>query len=141
MMPNFFKDKVPGFYFSCCAAVLGTITAIVYAVSYANFSLQGGSIMNWNLVIVFLLMIVEFAALVLLKQYKLLPWVLAATALAALCLYIYSMYYYVSVMVYGIDATFTPTFFGNCILVVAVYAVSVIALFLPQIKENAADGI
>lgn len=136
-MQTFLKNKAVGFYLSCGAALLALITAIVYPASYATFSIQGGyTMMNWGIFVLLLVMVAAAVLLTLFKQFKWLPWALAAISLATLCLYIYSMYYYVSVMVYGIDASFNATFIFNCILVVATFAVSVVSVFVKQTKEE-----
>lgn len=133
-MVKFLADKAVGFWFTAATALLSVITAIVYAVNYAGFELQGAGIMSWPTFALLLAVAAEIILLTALGKVKYAPYAAGATALVALCLFIHGMYYYVSVMAMGIDAAFNAPFFVNVALVVAVYALAVTSIFLRQEK-------
>lgn len=131
---EYVKDKSVGFYFTAGIALLSLVIAIVYACSYA-----GTDNISWAAFALLLAGIVGTAALVALKQYQWAPIAQAVLNFVALLLFIYGIYYYVSVVMTGIDATgFEPAFWANTILFAIVFVLSVVNVFLPQKKT--ADG-
>ena len=135
-MKNIFNGKSIGFYFTVATGALSLIEAIVYAVSYANFTNQGVSIMSWPLFVLLMVLAAINVALIFLNKSEFAPYVSAALALSIFCLYIYSMYWYISVMAYGIDAQINATFIINSLLVVLILGVSFANVFLRQKKPS-----
>lgn len=136
-MKNIFNGKAIGFYFTVATGALALIEAIVYAVSYANFTNQGVSIMSWPLFVLLMVLAAVNITLIFLNKSEFAPYVSAVLALSIFCLYIYSMYWYVSVMVYGIDAQINATFIFNSLFVVLVLLVSFANVYLKQRKAVA----
>ena len=72
----------------------------------------------------------------LLKQYKIAPYALGFLNFVALLFYVYGIYYYVSVVLVGIDLDhFEPQFFVSTILFVVLLGASVTSIFMEQVKE------
>lgn len=135
---NYLKDKGLGFWFFVAATLLALVTSIVYAACYA-----GTDNINWG---AFALMVAAFACGVVLIALNRCKWLLYAQSLAvfvSLLLFVYGIYYYVSVVMVGIDADhFDAAFIINTILYILTFALSIANLFLKQtktVKDKEAD--
>ena len=126
-----FKNKPVGFYVTLGTIGLALITAVAYLLCYNNTD-------NFNVwaFIVLLVSVVASVILVLLKQYKIAPYALGFLNFVALLFYVYGIYYYVSVVLVGIDLDhFEPQFFVSTILFVVLLGASVTSIFMEQVKE------
>lgn len=131
-MKDLFKNKPVGFYVTLGTIGLTLITAIAYLLCYNNTD-------NFNLwsFIVLLVSAVAAIVLVVLKQHKYAPYSLGLLNFLALLFYIYGIYYYVSVVLVGIDLDhFEPEFFVSTILFVLTIGASIATIFLKQDKEG-----
>ena len=130
-LKSFFHDKAYGFYASIFVFVFSLVTAIVYVIGYHNSSDMSEPVLY--AILAGLLLAVILAAL---KRYNWVPVVLALSDFAALLLFIDSIYFYVSVVLYGINGSaFSPAFLSSTVLLLLSLAFSVINIFLRQIKE------
>ena len=129
---KFFESKSYGFYVSIGLAVLSLVTAIVYA-SLFHMSRY----MSWGAFAVVIVGVVLAAVLPFLKQAK---WSCCAIALAdfiALLLYAYNIYFYVSVVMVGIQAsTFSPQFLACTSLFAILLVLNIANVFLKQEKTE-----
>lgn len=129
---EFTGDKALGFWFTAAICVLSLITSIVYAAVYA-----GTDNIDW---VSFAFMLTAFAgALVMtvLKKYKWTPYLQAALTFMALLFYVYGIYYYVSVVMVGIDLDhFEAPFIVTAILYAVTFGLSIANLFLKQVKDK-----
>lgn len=131
---DYIKNKGIGFYFTVGIALFSVVTAIVYAACYT-----GTDSMSWIAFALLLVGVVGSAVLVVFKQYNWAPIAQAVLNFLAFLFFAYGIYYYVSVVMVGIDLTsFEPAFFVNIILFVINFGLSVANVFLRQIKNNAA---
>lgn len=131
MMAEFLKDKSVGFWFSAALVLLSLVTAVVYAASYA-----GTDNINWVAFALLLAAAVGAAVLIILKQYKYVPYLQAILIFLSLLFFIYGIYYYVSVVMVGIDLDhFEPQFFACTILFLISFGVGVANVFLKQTKD------
>lgn len=129
---NLFANKAVGFYVTLVTIVLALVTAIAYLISYNNTD-------NFNLFafVILLVSVVVNVVLVLLKQHKIVPYVLGMLNFVAFLFYVYGIYYYVSVVLVGIDLDhFEPEFFVSTISFVVLLIASVTSIFMKQEKEG-----
>lgn len=141
---NFFKDKRAGYFSSCAVGLVSFVTAALYVSTYKNFAVQGIPVMSWT--VFGLLLATGFSgtvlttALSMVNRARYAVYISAALALATLCEYIYSMYYYVSVMAYGIDATFNAPFIACSVLVFSVFVASYVNVYLKVTATDPQDS-
>jgi hypothetical protein len=136
-MKKFLADKKFGFYVTFGLVILSIVTAIVYAVSYRGFYSGGKEVFSHVAFWILLGMVAADIVLAFFKQtVPYLGYVTALGGLLALCFYLYGIYYYVTVMVTGIDAVINFKFVFNTILFVLVWVGSLADFFFPQIKEE-----
>ena len=131
-LKDLFAKKTVGFYVTLGTIVLALVTAIAYLLCYNNTD-------NFNLwaFVILLVSVVVTTLLVLLKQHKIAPYALGLLNFVALLFYVYGIYYYVSVVLVGIDLDhFEPEFFVSTILFVVLLGSSVTAIFMEQEKEE-----
>ncbi|MDE6505462.1 MAG: hypothetical protein K2L42_06295 [Clostridia bacterium] len=132
MIKDYLKDKSIGFWFSAGLSVFSLITAAVYAGCYA-----GTDDMSWAAFVFILLAGLSGCALIAFKQFKFVPYVIAVLVFLALLFFIYGIYYYVSVVMVGIDLdSFDPQFIVCALFFVLAFGVSIANLFLKQINEK-----
>ncbi len=132
MLNNYMKDKDVGFWFSASLVVFSLITAVVYAACYA-----GTDNINWISFALMLAAAVSGAVLIALKLYVYVPYVLAALIFLSLLFFVYGIYYYVSVVMVGIDLdNFEPQFIICAIMYILAVGASVANVFLRQIKKE-----
>lgn len=127
------EEKSYGFYVTLAVAVLAIITAIVYAVGYANTP----RFLSWPAF--FLLIAGAIIALVFacLRLDECGTAILALFSLIGLLLFIHIIYNYVVVVMIGIDINnFDPEFLASAILFALTFVASVVNLFLPQNKPK-----
>lgn len=136
MVKDFTGGKALGFWFTVAVCALSLVSSIVYAACYA-----GTDNINW---VSFAFMLLAFAgalALTVLKQYKWTPYLQAVLTFIALLFYVYGIYYYVSVVMVGIDLDhFEPPFYITAILYIVTFGLSVANLFLKQTKEKEVEA-
>ncbi len=132
-LKKYFDGKAFGYYVSLAITVLFLVAGIIYVTSYGN---DVRDYQLWTTVSLF----VGFAlslVLTVLRQDKVTPYVQGVFGLAALCLYIRKIYWYVSEVFVGIDEV---AFSGRFILVTTflavLFVVALVNCFLPQIKRE-----
>ena len=132
-MKEYFKDKKYGFFVTLALMALSVVTMIVYASIYGNTRF-----MSWAGFGVVIAGVVLSAILIALKQYRFVPALLLAANFLGFLLYVYYIYFHVSVILVGIQsAGFPPEFFVNVVFFILTLVVSVTNVYLPQSKENA----
>ena len=128
---DLFAKKPIGFYVTLGTIGLALVTAIAYLFCYNNTD-------NFNLwaFVVLLVSVVVSVALVLFKQHRIAPYALGLLNFVALLFYVYGIYYYVSVVLVGIDLDhFEPEFFVSTILFAVLLVSSIAAIFMKQDEE------
>ena len=131
-MKKLFENKAYGYYITLLLSVLSVVTAFVYLAMY-----NGSRYMSMPAAI---LPIVGGVAAVLLGFVrgggKCANAILALCDYAALLFYIYGIYFYVSVVLVGIQASSFNSQFVTCtILFVGLLVANLINVFLKQEKE------
>lgn len=120
--------KTAGFYVTAIAAVLALVTAIVYQVSYSSNQYYSSAVF-----IAFLAALPAAAVLLLLRLDNFAPAALAAATGVGSLAFVYAMYYDVSVVLVGIDKnSFEPAFILCCVLMLASFILSEVALYLKK---------
>lgn len=136
MLKNYLKDKDVGFYFSAALVILALLTSVVYAICYA-----GTDNINWLSFAFMLAAAVVGATLIALKLYVYVPYALAILIFMSLLFFIYGIYYYVSVVMVGIDLDSYDVQFIICtILYVLAFGASIANVFLRQIKKEVPEN-
>lgn len=136
MLKTYLKDKDVGFYFSAALVILALLTSVVYAICYA-----GTDNINWLSFAFMLAAAVVGATLIALKLYVYVPYALAILIFMSLLFFIYGIYYYVSVVMVGIDLDSYDAQFIICtILYVLAFGASVANVFLRQIKKEVPEN-
>lgn len=130
------KDKAYGFFVTVGLSIFAIILLIVYFVSYKGVYSSGMEVFSWSVFTFLLLIPILNIVMFFLKLSKFNNYVTGALVLVTICFFIYSIYYLVSVMATGIDATFDAPFISNVILFVILWVGSIVNIFLPQIKSN-----
>ena len=129
-LKNIFKGKTVGFYVLLASIVLTLVTAFTY-LGCCSKGIVGYDAYN---VCAFVLLLVSAAisiCLVIFKQHKLAPYALGLLNFLALLFYVYGVYYYVSVVMVGIDLDhFEPQFLISTILFVLTLGGSVTSVFM-----------
>lgn len=131
-MKEFFKDKSYGFFVTLALMTLSVATMIIYASVYG-----GTRFMSWAEFAVVVAGVVLSIALIACKQYRWVPALLLTTNFLGLLLYIYYIYFHVSVVLVGIQsAGFPPEFFVNAVFFALTLIVSVANVYMPQTKAK-----
>lgn len=132
MKNSLFKDKSYGFYVTLALIVVTVVAAIVYSVLYNGsryFAPQAAGFMLGGAVLALVMCFTKAA-----------KWASAVLALAdfiALLFYINGIYFYVSIVMVGIQAsTFNWQFQLCTVIFVALLVVNVVNVFLKQVKEK-----
>ena len=132
MLTKYIKDKSIGFWFCAAITLLSLVTSIVYAVCYA-----GSDNINWGSFAFMLAAAAAAVVLTVLKKHRLASYVQAFLVFMALLFFIYGIYYYISVVMVGIDLdSFTPEFIVCTILYLLAFGLSVANVFLKQTKDS-----
>jgi lysylphosphatidylglycerol synthetase-like protein (DUF2156 family) len=130
----FFKDKSYGFYASVVVFVMSLITAIVYAANYG-----GTKEMSWAAFIIILVGLVAAVVLGVFGRYRWIPVAMAVADFVALLLFIKAVYFYVSVVLYGINGSaFSPQFTTSTVFLIITFVLSIANIFLKQVKDEEA---
>src|SRR5574344_932232 len=133
-MKKFIAKKGFGFYVTAALALLSIVTAIIYRVTYAGFY-SGNQEVFSRVAFWFLLGWIPCAiALYVFKQGRYANYLAAIALFVAFLTYVNAIYYYVSVMAVGIDASFTSIFFLITILFRVQWIVALANVFFPQEK-------
>lgn len=126
------KDKSYGFYVTLVLIAASLIAAVVYAVLY-----NGSRYMSWPAAGI---MLAGTAVALVLAFTKLAKWSCAVLALAdfvGLLLYVYGIYFYVSIVMVGIQAsTFNWQFKLCMVMFVVLLIANIVNVFLKQTKEE-----
>lgn len=132
MKNGLFKDKSYGFYVTLALIAVTVVAAIVYAVLY-----NGSRYLAMPAVSFMLGGAVVALAMCFTKAAK---WACAVLALAdfiGLLFYIYGIYFYVSIVMVGIQAsTFNWQFQFCTFMFAALLVVNIVNVFLKQVKET-----
>src|SRR5574344_21119 len=132
-MKKFIAKKGFGFYVTAALALLSIVTAIIYRVTYAGFY-SGNQEVFSRVAFWFLLGWIPCAiALYVFKQGRYANYLAAIALFVAFLTYVNAIYYYVSVMAVGIDASFTSIFLIT-ILCLVQCIVALANVFFPQEK-------
>ncbi len=128
---NFFKGKAFGFYVSVFVFVFSIVAAIVYSVGYI-----GNSDFTASILWVIGAGILASVILVAFKRYNWVPVAFALSNFVAFLLFVKSIYFYVSVVMYGINGSaFSPAFIRSTVFFVLALGFSVANIFIKQINE------
>lgn len=128
---SFIEGKKPGFWVTVGLIVLSIVTAITYVACFTNTDE-----MNYFAFAFLLIGAVAGIGLIAFKKYTLATYVVAGCVFVALLFYIYAVYYYVSVVLVGIDEDHFSTEFIICTILFAVTFIgSLVDVFLGQTKE------
>lgn len=126
------KDKSYGFYVTLALIVASLAVSLIYMALY-----NGSRYMSWSAVGI---MLAGTAIALVLAFTKLAKWscvVLALADFAGLLLYVYGIYFYVSIVMVGIQAsTFNWQFQLCTVMFVVLLVANVINVFLKQTKEE-----
>ena len=131
-LKDLFTKKPVGFYVTLTTIGLSLVTALAYFLCYNNTD-------NFNLwsFIILLASAVIGVILILLKQFKLVPYAIGFLNYVAMLFYVYGIYYYVSVVLVGIDLDhFEIQFFISTISFIILVIVSIVAIFMKQTKSE-----
>ncbi len=128
---EFFSDKGTGFYVTLAGVLLSLVTAIVYAVSYGSTRF-----MNWAGFVFLLAGAILAIVLIVIKQVNWAPAAVALGSFLGLLFFIYGIYFYVSVVMVGIQANaFDPSFFACVILFALSLVAGIVSVFMKQDRE------
>ncbi len=126
------KDKSYGFYVTLALTALSVAAALIYTALY-----NGSRYMSWPAAGI---MLGGAAAALILAFTGLAKWSYAVLALAdfiGLLFYVYGIYFYVSIVMVGIQAsTFNWQFLLCTVMFVGLLAANIINVFLKQTKEE-----
>lgn len=126
------RDKSYGFYVTLALIILSLAAALTYTALY-----HSSRYMSWPAAGIMLGGTIIALALAFTKLSKWSCVVLALADFAGLLFYVYGIYFYVSVVMVGIQAsTFNWQFKLCTVMFVALLMVNVINVFLKQIKEE-----
>ena len=132
-MKTLLENKSHGFYVTFVSVVASIVCAAVYASMYS-----GSRYMEWPAVVA---MLVGAAVSLVLMFTKKAGWANAVIAVAdfvAFLYYVYGIYFYVSIVMVGIQATGFNSQFRVCTAMFAVLQVlNLVNVFLKQVKEEA----
>lgn len=129
-LKNLFKNKTIGFYVLLASIFLTLITSFVY-LACCSSKIVGYEVFNVWAFVILLVSAVISACLVVFKQHKIAPYALGLLNFLALLFYVYGVYYYVSVVMVGIDLDhFEPQFLISTILFVLTIGGSVATVFM-----------
>lgn len=131
-LKDLFTKKPVGFYVTLGTIGFTLVTALAYILCYNNTD-------NFNLwsFIILLASAVIGVTLILLKQFKLVPYAVGFLNYVAMLFYVYGIYYYVSVVLVGIDLDhFEIQFFISTISFVVLVIMSIVAIFMKQTKSE-----
>lgn len=129
------EGKKPGFWVTVGLIVLSIITAITYIACFSNTDE-----MNYFAFAFLLVGAVAGIGLIAFKKYTLASYVVAGSIFIALLFYIYAVYYYVSVVMVGIDLDHFSTEFIICtILFLVAFVGGLVDVFMGQTKEKAIE--
>lgn len=132
MKKEIFKDKSLGFYVTLALIAATVVTTIMYAVLY-----NGSRYFSMPAVLVMVVGAVVALAVAFTKQAKWACVVLALADFIGLLLYVYGIYFYVSVVMVGIQAsTFSWQFILCTVVFVVLLVANVVNVFLKQVKEE-----
>ena len=113
MIREYLKDKAIGFWFSVSLVLLTAVTAIVYVSCIAT------------------------VVLILLKKFEYASYAAALLIFLSLLFFIYGIYYYVSVVLVGIDLdSFSAEFIACTVLYALTFGLGVANVFLRPLKKE-----
>ena len=128
----FCSNKCYGFFVSIFVFLFSIVTAVVYAVSYS-----GSGEMSRQVVYVIVVGVLVSVILGMFKQFNWIPVALALGNFVALLLFIKSIYFYVSVVLYGINGSaFSPAFLSSSVFLLLAVVFSVANIFMKQVKAD-----
>lgn len=135
VLKKYFKNASIGVWFSLAVSMLALISSIIYKSAFDGTNEFNGAAFGLMLAVVIICLI-----LLGLRQYVFIPYVQLALLLPAFMLYIYGMYYYVSIVIVGIDLQSFSTEFLTCtVFFVLALVVGIVNVFIKQDKR--AGGI
>lgn len=128
---GYLKGKSYGFYVTLVLTALTVVTAVIYAALY-----NGSRYMSWPTVWIMIAGAAIALALPLAGQARWSNAVLALADFVAFLLYVYYIYFYVSVVMVGIQAkTFSWQFILCTVLFAALLVLNIVNVFLKQVRE------
>lgn len=127
---DFRKDKKPGFWVSASLALLSMVIAIVYIACF-----RGTDEMSYWAFSFLLIGGILGLGLLAFNKSDIAKYVIGGGIFVALLFYIYAVYYYVSVVMVGIDLDhFSTEFIITTTLFVIGFIGGLVNVFLPQVK-------
>ena len=134
---DFLKNKKPGFWVSVGLSVFSIIIAITYIACF-----RGTDEMSYWAFSFLLIGAVLGFALIALKKCEIAKYVIGSGIFVALLFYIYAVYYYISVVMVGIDLDhFSVEFIITTTMFIIGFVVSLVNVFLSQVKSDEAKQI
>lgn len=131
ILKRYFKDASIGVWFSLAVSVLAFIGSIIYISAFNGTNEFNGAAFGLTLS-VFLVSLILLG----LRQYVFVPYVQLSLLLPAFMLYIYGMYYYVSIVIVGIDLqSFSTEFIACTVFFVLALVLGVANVFIRQDKR------
>lgn len=132
MLKSLFKNRTVGFWVTLSTAALCLLIAVLYPV--LNAAYEEYSVWSW---IFPLVAAVGACVAIVFRQDWLAPFALLVGVLAGLGFFIYVNYYYVSVVLVGIDAeSFSVQFILSATLFVLAAVAATVSVFMPQSKKG-----
>ena len=127
-MKDLFKNKPVGFWITLSCTALCLVLCVLYPVLYSGY--EEYTAWSWMFP---LFAVLAVGALTAVGYYSISPVALLLCILAGLGFFIYANYYYVSVVIVGIDA---DSFSSQFVVTLTMYLVATVAaadsVFLPQ---------
>ena len=134
---SYIKTRSVGFWISVSAAIVAAVTATVYAACYGGSKDFGVGALVCAILCAAAAAAAAFAPVV----GKYMPYALVVLASAAAGCYIYSIYYYVSVVLVGIDLdSFDAKFIVNTALFVLLAVLAAVDMFFRQGEKRGESG-
>ena len=132
-LKKFFSGKAFGYYFTLAITLLFLIAGIVYTTAYSS---DKRDFQVWTTVVLFVGFALSLISTVL-KQDNWTPYVQGAFSLAALCLFVHKIYWYVSEVFVGIDeVVFNQRFIMSTVVLLILFVATLVNCFLPQLKKE-----
>ena len=134
-MENPSKNRPIGYYVTLIATLLSLLTSVVYITAYGD-----SDYLSWPSFVLLAAAVLMNIVFLLIRKKPASPLVTGLLTTVAYMFYFYGMYFYISVVMVGIDLnTFEPKFVITTILFSLVFVIGIANVFLPQ--GEAMDGV
>ncbi len=130
-MENASQNRTVGYYVSLIVTILSSLLTVIYISTYS-----GTVYISWVACISMAAVVLFNVVLMAMKKVHISPYITALLILIAYMFYFYRMYFYISVVMVGIDlSSFDSKFIINTAVFSVVFVLSIINIFLRQRKE------